>query len=90
MNEVLGTGVNDACMVGKTTAVDGYGKVPNLDIQEILKTSYNALEDPGKDVFLDVACFLNGKNKNYVIKKLESSHLNPVHAIEVLIEKAFI
>ncbi|XP_034229503.1 TMV resistance protein N-like [Prunus dulcis] len=70
--------------------LDDYRRVPNLEIQYILKISYDALEDSVKEVFIDIACFLNGKNKKYVIKMLESCHLNPEYGIEVLIEKAFI
>lgn len=72
------------------TILDGCRNVPNLEIQEILKISYDALEDSVKEVFLDIACFLNGKSKNYVIKMLESCHLDPEYCIEVLIEKSLI
>lgn len=72
------------------TILDGCRSVPNLEIQEILKISYDALEDSVKEVLLDIACFLNGKSKNYVIKMLESCHLNPEYCIEVLIEKSLI
>lgn len=72
------------------TALDGYRSVPNSDIQEILKINYNVLEDQVKEVFLDIACFLNGKYKNYVIKMLESCHLNPEYAVKVLVQRALI
>ncbi|KAL6270358.1 hypothetical protein ACE6H2_027269 [Prunus campanulata] len=71
-------------------ALDDYKRVLDLDIQDIVQISYDALEDPVKEVFLDIACFLNGKNKNYVIKMLESCHQNPEYGIQVLIEKALV
>ncbi|KAM5574057.1 TMV resistance protein N-like, partial [Rosa sericea] len=71
-------------------ALDGYRRFPNSDIQKVLQTSYNALEDPLKEAFLDIACFLKGEDKGYVMHGLEGSYLNPVHAIEVLEEKALV
>ncbi|XP_068323125.1 TMV resistance protein N-like [Pyrus communis] len=71
-------------------ALDGYKRIPNQDIQEILKISYNALEDSVKEAFLLIACFFKGKNQNNVIPTLESCDLNPKYSIEVLIDKAMI
>ncbi|XP_021800385.1 TMV resistance protein N-like, partial [Prunus avium] len=71
-------------------ALDNYRRVPNQEIQEILKVSYYALEDPVKEIFLDIACFYKGENKDYVMRILECCELNPKYGIEVLIEKALI
>ncbi|XP_050378583.1 TMV resistance protein N-like [Argentina anserina] len=70
--------------------LDGYRRFPNSDILRVLETSYHALEYPLKEAFLDIACFLNGKRKDYVMQALECSYLNPVHAIEVLEEKTLV
>ncbi|KAM5549193.1 disease resistance protein RPV1-like, partial [Rosa sericea] len=91
----LGLIILGSLLCGKTidqwnTIFDGYKRAPNLKIQEILKISYNALEDSVKEVFLDIACFLNGKDKNYVIKMLDSCHFDPEYGIEVLREKSLI
>ncbi|BFG15429.1 hypothetical protein CerSpe_017030 [Prunus speciosa] len=65
-------------------ALDGFqGK----EIQEVLKISYNALDDKVKKVFLDIACFFKGKSRNYVT---EACELNTRYGIDVLIEKALI
>ncbi|XP_021815751.1 TMV resistance protein N-like [Prunus avium] len=63
---------------------------PVAEIHDVLKISYDALEYPVNEVFLDIACFFNGEDKNYVIKVLEGCDLNPIYCIEVLIEKALI
>ncbi|XP_021817912.1 TMV resistance protein N-like [Prunus avium] len=65
-------------------ALDGF---QGTEIQEVLKISYNALDDRVKKVFLDIACFFKGKSRNYVI---EACELNARYGIEVLIEKALI
>ncbi|XP_062026549.1 disease resistance protein Roq1-like isoform X2 [Rosa rugosa] len=71
-------------------ALDSFRRSPNSNIQKVLETSYSELEDPLKGAFLDIACFLNGKDKDYVMQALDGSRLNPIDAIEVLEEKALI
>ncbi|ONH91360.1 hypothetical protein PRUPE_8G109500 [Prunus persica] len=71
-------------------ALDGYRRVPNREIQEILKISYNALEDAVKEIFLDIAFFYKGLGEDYVIQILEGCDLNPKYNLEVLVEKALI
>ncbi|BBH09474.1 hypothetical protein Prudu_021979 [Prunus dulcis] len=64
--------------------------VPNPDIQEALEISYNSLEDLVKEVFLDIACFFKGEDKDHVIQILEGCGLNPEYGLKVLKEKALI
>lgn len=71
--------------------LDSQRRFPSEEIQEVLKISYHALEYPVKEIFLDIACFFKGRNKNYVIETLEAGcDLNPRYGIEVLMEKALI
>ncbi|XP_040366476.1 TMV resistance protein N-like [Rosa chinensis] len=71
-------------------ALDAYKRFPNSHIQKVLETSYSALEDPLKEAFLDIACFLKGRHKDYVMQALEDPYLNPLQAIEVLEERALV
>ncbi|XP_043723296.1 disease resistance protein L6-like isoform X2 [Telopea speciosissima] len=41
-------------------------KVPNYDVMERLKISYEALDDEEQQMFLDTACFFNGMDKEIV------------------------
>ncbi|KAI5349899.1 hypothetical protein L3X38_002790 [Prunus dulcis] len=65
-------------------ALDGF---QGTEIQEVLKISYNALDDRVKKVFLDITCFFKGTSGNYVT---EACELNTRYCIDVLIEKALI
>ncbi|CAL8991828.1 unnamed protein product [Prunus brigantina] len=81
-----------SCLCGGSTdkwehALDGF---KSKKIQDVLKISYDTLDDIVKEVFLDIACFFKGKSRNYVIETLEACDLSPRYGIEVLIEKALI
>jgi hypothetical protein len=43
------------------SALDRYKRIPNKTLHEILRISYDGLEDTVKDIFLDIACFFKGK-----------------------------
>lgn len=88
--EVLGSVLCGGSTEHWQDALDGYKKVPNTSIQETLKISYNSLESPVKQVFLDIACFFKGENKNHVIQILQGCGLNPRNGIKILEEKALL
>ncbi|TQD70361.1 hypothetical protein C1H46_044103 [Malus baccata] len=70
---------------------DSYGGEPYIDIQIILRKTYDAWDYNLQQVFLDIACFFKGKNKDYVLQMLRSSTLNARQdIIDVLVEKAII
>ncbi|XP_042942650.1 disease resistance protein RUN1-like [Carya illinoinensis] len=60
------------------------------DIYEILKISFDALDDNEKAIFLDIACFFNREWKDFVTKILEASDFDPVIGIQVLIERSLV
>ncbi|KAJ4705485.1 Disease resistance protein [Melia azedarach] len=63
---------------------------PMNQIMQILQISFDGLQDTEKQIFLDIACFFKGKNKEYVIKILEGCDLDPIIGICVLIEKSLV
>ncbi|KAG7963292.1 hypothetical protein I3843_09G111300 [Carya illinoinensis] len=62
----------------------------NKKIYERLKISFDALEENEKAIFLDIACFFKGENKDDVTKVLEASNFHAVHGIQVLIERSLV
>ncbi|XP_041001524.1 disease resistance protein RUN1-like isoform X2 [Juglans microcarpa x Juglans regia] len=60
------------------------------EIYEILKISFDALEDNEKAIFLDIACFFKGENKDFVTEVLEASDFDPIIGIQVLIERSLV
>ncbi|XP_050387840.1 TMV resistance protein N-like isoform X2 [Argentina anserina] len=65
-------------------------KIPHMDIQGVLRTSFNGLDPLQKDIFLDIACFFRGVDKGYVTKVLESCGFYPHSGLRVLLDRAFI
>ncbi|XP_048431758.1 TMV resistance protein N-like isoform X2 [Pyrus x bretschneideri] len=70
---------------------DAYEGEPYRGIQRTLRKSYDAWDNVLQQIFLDIACFFKGADKDYVLQILRSSKLNvPQDCIEVLVENAII
>ena len=67
-----------------------YNKIPNKGIQEVLKVSYDSLEETEQDIFLDIACFFKGWTKNFVVDILNACDLYPDSGILRLVNKCLI
>ena len=71
-------------------ALDKYKRIPKLEIQEILKLSYEALDTNERKIFLLVACSLNGMKKVTVEDILKTVGLDIVDGIQKLNDKCLI
>ncbi|XP_030942178.1 TMV resistance protein N-like isoform X1 [Quercus lobata] len=67
-----------------------YKNIPNKEIQNILKVSFEGLDKNEQDIFLDIACFFKGWSKNYVVDILATCNLYPDSCIPKLIDKCLI
>ncbi|XP_042492952.1 disease resistance protein RUN1-like [Macadamia integrifolia] len=65
-------------------------KIPNRQILEKLKISYEALDDINQTIFLDISCFFIGKDKNFVITILDACGLEGKAGIILLRERSLI
>ena len=67
-------------------AIDGDGK-----IQKILKISYDSLQDErDKNLFLDIACFFIGNDKDYVRRILECCGFYRTLGIQKLVDRCLV
>ncbi|XP_050275040.1 TMV resistance protein N-like isoform X2 [Quercus robur] len=89
--KIIGADLYDKNVQCWKSALDKYKRIPNSDIQEVLKISYDGLDQIQRDIFLDIACFLKGYHKNLAVDILQScnSH-DPYYDIEKLIDKSLI
>ncbi|KAJ7962630.1 putative Disease resistance protein (TIR-NBS-LRR class) [Quillaja saponaria] len=55
------------------SALKNLKEAPHKDIQEVLKLSYDRLDQKGQEVFLDIACFFTGEYKTRVVEILGDS-----------------
>ena len=72
------------------SALDYFRKIPKKEIFDILKISYDGLEEMWKEIFLDIACFFKGKSKFEVIHILENCGFNARIGIRVLLDKSLL
>ncbi|KAF8029241.1 hypothetical protein BT93_E1799 [Corymbia citriodora subsp. variegata] len=67
-----------------------YSKIPNKTINDVLKISYDRLEENEKEIFLDIACFFKWKDSEYIKKVLDSCNLQTNVGFDILIERCLI
>ena len=59
-------------------------EIPDCNVQEKLRISYKALDDPQKQIFLDIACFFIGVDKRLPFYFWEGCGFFPNKAVDVL------
>ncbi|CAI9282575.1 unnamed protein product [Lactuca saligna] len=64
--------------------------IPLAETLKILELSYTNLEDDYKEIFLDIACYLKGWERNKAIKVLESCGFHARIGLRVLEQKSLI
>ncbi|XP_058722609.1 disease resistance protein RPV1-like [Vicia villosa] len=71
--------------------LEGYEKIPNKEIQKILRISYDDLEEEEQSVFLDIACCFKGSRWAEVENILHAHYGHCIkHHVVVLAEKSLI
>ncbi|KAK7382583.1 hypothetical protein VNO80_01495 [Phaseolus coccineus] len=89
--EVLGSYLFDMEVTEWKIVLEKLRKIPNDEVQEKLKISYDGLsDDTEKGIFLDIACFFIGKDRNDVIHILNGCGLFPENGIRVLVERSLV
>ncbi|KAF5459632.1 hypothetical protein F2P56_019566 [Juglans regia] len=87
---VLGSYLHDRSIQEWKSALEKYERNINKQIYEILKISYDGLDDNEKDIFLDIACFFKGKHVKYVLEILDHCGFSSTIGITRLKEKCLI
>ncbi|PRQ21989.1 putative toll-like receptor, P-loop containing nucleoside triphosphate hydrolase [Rosa chinensis] len=88
--EVLGSFLYGRDPSEWNSALRKLGRVCNLEIFDILKISYNGLDSEEKKIFLDIACFFNGEDKDQVTEVLTSCDFSAIIGIKVLMERSLL
>ncbi|CAH1431624.1 unnamed protein product [Lactuca virosa] len=87
---VLGSFLCDKDIHEWRSALARLKEIPDTDIVEKLKISFDGLKPIEKELFLDIACFFRRELKDKTMEKLDACGFHPVIGIKVLIQKALI
>ncbi|XP_065875733.1 disease resistance protein RPV1-like isoform X2 [Euphorbia lathyris] len=85
--EVLGSSLCGQSVAVWNSRLEKLKVIANDDIQSKLRTSYDSLVETEQFIFLNIACFFVGYNKEYVIKILDGCGFLPVQGISALIRR---
>ncbi|KAI9108315.1 hypothetical protein K1719_020798 [Acacia pycnantha] len=90
--EVIGSNLCGKTINEWESALDAYKFSPHKGIQQVLRVSYEDLEEVEKEIFLDIACLFNGRSLKYVKYMVEAVHdsNNLSYSIGVLVDKCLI
>ncbi|KAL2576966.1 hypothetical protein AAZX31_16G114700 [Glycine max] len=89
--EVIGSNLFGKSIEEWKSAIKQYKRIPSIQILEILKVSFDALEEEQKNVFLDIACCFNRYALTEVIDILRAHYGDCMkYHIGVLVEKSLI
>ncbi|RYR22524.1 hypothetical protein Ahy_B03g067832 isoform E [Arachis hypogaea] len=88
--KVIGSNLINKNLEEWKSALDKYEKNPPKDIQSVLRVSYDSLEGNEKDIFLDIACFFNGKKWEYVKNVLDGCGMFTEDGIRILVDKSLL
>ncbi|KAL4594337.1 hypothetical protein ACB092_12G012600 [Castanea dentata] len=81
-------------LVGRTveewqSALNSFKNIKG-NIHDILKISYDGLEEMWKEIFLDIACFFRGQEKDKVIQIFENCGFDARIGVSVLVERSLL
>ncbi|XP_065873146.1 disease resistance protein RPV1-like [Euphorbia lathyris] len=88
--EVLGSSLCGQSVAVWNSRLEKLKVIANDDIQSKLRTSYDSLVETEQFIFLDIACFFIGYNKEYVTKILDGCSFFPVQGIRTLIRRCLV
>jgi len=89
--EILGSYLFDRGLAEWKSALAKLKRIPNNQVQEKLRISYDALNDDfEKEIFLDIACFFIGMDRNDVTLILNGCGLFAEIGISILVERSLI
>ncbi|KAL1321221.1 TMV resistance protein N-like [Arachis ipaensis] len=89
--KVLGSFLHSRNLQQWNSALRKLTKIPNTEIQNVLRWSYDGLDDDEqKNMFLDIACFFQGEKKETVTRLLDICGFYADIGIRILQDKALI
>ncbi|XP_062000729.1 TMV resistance protein N-like isoform X2 [Rosa rugosa] len=72
------------------SAIDRVRNTPDKRIIEVLRISFDGLDEKDQEIFLHIACFYKGKDKDRVTQILDYCQLDPSIGLDVLADRSLI
>jgi len=88
--EVIGLFMHGRSILEWGSAINRLNEIPDREIIDVLRISFDGLHELEKKIFLDIACFLKGFKKDRIIRILDSCGFHAHIGTQVLIEKSLI
>jgi hypothetical protein len=88
--KVLGSFLSDKSTDEWEGTLEKLKVIPHDEIQEKLMVSFYSLSDTQKELFLDIACFFVGMEKNYTFKIFQDSNLFLESELGVLVRRCLV
>ncbi|KAL0888083.1 hypothetical protein Bca101_012066 [Brassica carinata] len=88
--EVFGSFLSQRSIPKWESTLKSLERAPDDNILAKLRISFDALNNVQKDIFLDIACFFIGMDRDYVACILEGCNLFPEIGLSVLLERCLI
>ncbi|EEF43636.1 leucine-rich repeat containing protein, putative [Ricinus communis] len=87
---VLGSALFNRSEEDWESALERLGKIPNKEIDNVLRTSYDGLDSDEQNIFLDIVCFFRGEHRGLVTKILDGCYPSAHIVITTLIDRSLI
>jgi len=88
--EVLGSSLFGKDVSHWGSALVSLREKKSKSIMDVLRISFDQLEDTHKEIFLDIACFFNHFVVKFVKEVLDFRGFNPEYGLQVLVDKSLI
>ncbi|KAB2626856.1 HD domain class transcription factor [Pyrus ussuriensis x Pyrus communis] len=89
--QVLGSSLLGESMDVWKSALEKLKVIPNDEIMKKLRISYDSLQDDhDRKLFLHIACFLIGRDKNYIVRILDGCDFYTTVGIQNLIDRCLV
>ncbi|XP_034677320.1 disease resistance protein RUN1-like [Vitis riparia] len=88
--KVLGSSLRDMTIEQWESALNKLKKNPSKKINDVLRISFDGLDDSQQRVFLDIACFFKGECEDFVSRILDGCNLDPTINIKDLCDRCLV
>ncbi|XP_076957205.1 disease resistance protein RPV1-like [Bidens hawaiensis] len=88
--KILGSFLNGKTIYVWEDAMRKLDALPNPEIQKLLQLSYDTLDSNDKELFLHIACFFDGEDKEFIVNLLAECNLFPIVGIQNLTDRCLL